>query len=138
MKIAAIIAAGILPAAIAIPSSKYVVHEKHSTDQFNRVKGDAAHAATVVPARIALKQSNLEKGHNLIMEIDETISSVKQWLVEYSVPEDSIKNDITIGDQSCGRNCGTEGFAATRGWDLVTGLGTPNFKPRRDFFMELP
>ncbi|KAF8165634.1 peptidase S8/S53 domain-containing protein [Crassisporium funariophilum] len=33
-------------------------------------------------------------------------------------------NDITIGHNS---GCGTPGFNATKGWDPVTGLGTPNF-----------
>ncbi|PLW36506.1 hypothetical protein PCASD_06444 [Puccinia coronata f. sp. avenae] len=33
-------------------------------------------------------------------------------------------NDITIGSSS---GCGTTGFAATKGWDPVTGLGTPDF-----------
>jgi len=33
-------------------------------------------------------------------------------------------NDITAGNNP---GCGTEGFNATKGWDPVTGLGTPNF-----------
>ncbi|KAJ7734037.1 tripeptidyl peptidase A [Mycena maculata] len=33
-------------------------------------------------------------------------------------------NDITVGNNP---GCGTEGFNATKGWDAVTGLGTPNF-----------
>ncbi|KAG6910783.1 hypothetical protein DXG01_007671 [Tephrocybe rancida] len=33
-------------------------------------------------------------------------------------------NDITVGHNS---GCGTVGFNATKGWDPVTGLGTPNF-----------
>ncbi|KAF7800219.1 hypothetical protein EIP86_011466 [Pleurotus ostreatoroseus] len=33
-------------------------------------------------------------------------------------------NDITNGTNP---GCGTEGFSAVRGWDPVTGLGTPNF-----------
>ncbi|POV96887.1 hypothetical protein PSHT_14895 [Puccinia striiformis] len=33
-------------------------------------------------------------------------------------------NDILIGSSS---GCGTSGFAAAKGWDPVTGLGTPNF-----------
>ncbi|KAG6845432.1 hypothetical protein H0H87_009339 [Tephrocybe sp. NHM501043] len=33
-------------------------------------------------------------------------------------------NDITLGHNS---GCGTTGFNATKGWDPVTGLGTPNF-----------
>ncbi|KAF8806296.1 subtilisin-like protein [Phlegmacium glaucopus] len=33
-------------------------------------------------------------------------------------------NDITSGSNP---GCGTQGFNATKGWDPVTGLGTPNF-----------
>ncbi|KAF9498824.1 tripeptidyl peptidase A [Pleurotus eryngii] len=33
-------------------------------------------------------------------------------------------NDITTGNNP---GCGTPGFNATKGWDAVTGLGTPNF-----------
>ncbi|KAJ6460107.1 tripeptidyl peptidase A [Mycena vitilis] len=33
-------------------------------------------------------------------------------------------NDITVGNNP---GCGTEGFNATKGWDPITGLGTPNF-----------
>ncbi|KAJ7784134.1 tripeptidyl peptidase A [Mycena metata] len=33
-------------------------------------------------------------------------------------------NDITTGHNP---GCGTEGFNATKGWDAVTGLGTPDF-----------
>lgn len=34
-------------------------------------------------------------------------------------------NDITSGRNP---GCGTQGFAAVKGWDPVTGLGTPDFK----------
>jgi len=37
-------------------------------------------------------------------------------------------NDVVIGSSS---GCGTTGFAATVGWDPVTGLGTPNFPAMR-------
>ncbi|KAL0950239.1 hypothetical protein HGRIS_010224 [Hohenbuehelia grisea] len=33
-------------------------------------------------------------------------------------------NDITTGNNP---GCGTPGFNATKGWDAITGLGTPNF-----------
>ena len=33
-------------------------------------------------------------------------------------------NDIVGGNNP---GCGTEGFTAGKGWDPVTGLGTPNF-----------
>ena len=44
-------------------------------------------------------------------------------------------NDIKNGTNP---GCGTEGFPAARGWDPVTGLGTPNFKSLLARFMSLP
>lgn len=41
----------------------------------------------------------------------------------YAHPE--MFNDITVGNNP---GCGTDGFPASKGWDPVTGLGTPNFK----------
>lgn len=38
-------------------------------------------------------------------------------------------NDITTGNNP---GCGTEGFNATKGWDPVTGFGTPNFGKLKD------
>jgi tripeptidyl-peptidase-1 len=33
---------------------------------------------------------------------------------------------------------GTDGFSAVKGWDPVTGLGTPNYPKMLEFFMSLP
>jgi tripeptidyl-peptidase-1 len=43
-------------------------------------------------------------------------------------------NDITNGSNS---GCGTDGFNATKGWDPVTGLGTPRFPVLLDLFLHL-
>jgi tripeptidyl-peptidase I len=42
---------------------------------------------------------------------------------------------ITTGSNP---GCGTNGFAAVKGWDPVTGLGTPDFTKLLDVFMALP
>jgi len=44
-------------------------------------------------------------------------------------------NDITIGSN---QGCGTPGFSTARGWDPVTGLGTPNFEKLLALFLVLP
>ncbi|KAH9221158.1 Pro-kumamolisin, activation domain-containing protein [Leptodontidium sp. 2 PMI_412] len=44
-------------------------------------------------------------------------------------------NDITNGTNP---GCGTEGFSAVKGWDPVTGLGTPNYAKMLEYFMGLP
>jgi tripeptidyl-peptidase-1 len=50
----------------------------------------------------------------------------------YQHPE--ILNDITNGTNP---GCGTQGFEAVRGWDPVTGLGTPNFPRMLEYFTRL-
>ncbi|KAL6298809.1 peptidase S8/S53 domain-containing protein [Sparassis latifolia] len=44
-------------------------------------------------------------------------------------------NDITTGTNP---GCGTVGFYAERGWDPVTGVGTPNFPKLLELFLSLP
>lgn len=44
-------------------------------------------------------------------------------------------HDVTTGSNP---GCATDGFPATRGWDPVTGLGTPNFPLLLSRFMGLP
>jgi tripeptidyl-peptidase-1 len=41
-------------------------------------------------------------------------------------------NDITVGNNG---GCGTPGFNASKGWDPVTGLGTPNFGLLKDLVL---
>ncbi|TVY40001.1 Aorsin [Lachnellula subtilissima] len=43
--------------------------------------------------------------------------------------------DITNGTNP---GCGTDGFSAVKGWDPVTGLGTPIFEKLLDVFLALP
>jgi hypothetical protein len=35
-------------------------------------------------------------------------------------------------------NCGSVGFQASKGWDPVTGLGTPNYPRMLEYFLSLP
>ncbi|KAH6604060.1 protease s8 tripeptidyl peptidase [Trichoderma cornu-damae] len=53
--------------------------------------------------------------------------------VLYSNPR--VLNDITNGTNP---GCGTLGFNATKGWDPVTGLGTPNYPKMLELFLRLP
>ncbi|RFU29396.1 hypothetical protein B7463_g6918, partial [Scytalidium lignicola] len=46
-----------------------------------------------------------------------------------------IFNDITTGNNP---GCNTNGFDAVKGWDPVTGLGTPNFPKLLEVFMAMP
>lgn len=51
----------------------------------------------------------------------------------YSNP--GVLHDITVGNNS---GCGTPGFYASKGWDPVTGLGTPNYPAMLNLFMSMP
>ncbi len=44
-------------------------------------------------------------------------------------------NDIVEGNNP---GCGTNGFEAVKGWDPLTGLGTPNYPAMLSLFMSLP
>ncbi|KAL5409468.1 hypothetical protein PMIN03_005912 [Paraphaeosphaeria minitans] len=53
--------------------------------------------------------------------------------VLYASPE--VLNDIKNGSNP---GCGTNGFDASKGWDPLTGLGTPDYPRMLDLFMSLP
>ncbi|KAI1516918.1 activation domain containing protein [Pyrenophora tritici-repentis] len=42
------------------------------------------------------------------------------------------------GTEGWNPGCGTNGFPASKGWDPVTGLGTPNYEKMREVFLALP
>lgn len=44
-------------------------------------------------------------------------------------------NDVTQGSNP---GCGSDGFPASKGWDPVTGLGTPNYEKMKKVFLSLP
>lgn len=51
----------------------------------------------------------------------------------YAHPE--VFHDILVGNNP---GCGTQGFAVGKGWDPVTGLGTPNYPAILKLYMSLP
>ncbi|GAD94745.1 alkaline serine protease AorO [Paecilomyces variotii No. 5] len=65
----------------------------------------------------------------LIAKNKSTVGFVNPIL--YAHPE--VFNDITVGNNS---GCGTPGFYAAKGWDPVTGLGTPNYPALLDLFLK--
>eukprot|EP00026_Physarum_polycephalum_P004329 Phypoly_transcript_04347.p1 GENE.Phypoly_transcript_04347~~Phypoly_transcript_04347.p1 ORF type:complete len:284 (+),score=60.27 Phypoly_transcript_04347:1275-2126(+) len=51
----------------------------------------------------------------------------------------TIFNDITTGDNKCTEDCCSKfGYEATKGWDPVTGVGTPVFSKLLAFVQTLP
>jgi tripeptidyl-peptidase-1 len=56
--------------AAAIPtSSRHVLHEKRDAVPKTWVKRDRLDAATTLPVRIGMTQTNLDKGYDLLMEV---------------------------------------------------------------------
>jgi tripeptidyl-peptidase-1 len=83
-------------------------------------------ASTPIFASIVnrINEERLARGKNTIGFINPAL---------YSNPH--VLNDITNGTNP---GCGTVGFKAVKGWDPVTGLGTPNFPKMLDLFLDLP
>eukprot|EP01132_Coremiostelium_polycephalum_P003184 gene3184-3988_t len=58
-----------------------------------------------------------------------TLGFLNQLLYQAYASNPAIYNDITTGNNFCTESCCAKtGYTATKGWDPVTGLGTPNFK----------
>ncbi|QIW97935.1 hypothetical protein AMS68_003453 [Peltaster fructicola] len=100
--------AGVLASPLTAP---HVVHEKRSALPHGWVRRGALDKDIVLPMRIALTQSNLDNGHDWLMDVstpgsenygkhwtaedvvnafapsDETISTVKSWLESAGIPE---------------------------------------------------
>lgn len=74
MKINATLVAALAAVVAAAPRStttgNHVVHEKrHLVSNSPWIKRDAIHGDTRLPVRIALKQRNLDKGMDYLMEV---------------------------------------------------------------------
>ncbi|KNZ59134.1 hypothetical protein VP01_1797g4 [Puccinia sorghi] len=78
------------------------------------VGGSSAAAPTFASVIALLNDDRISRGLT-------ALGFLNPWL--YSQGYQGL-NDVVIGSSS---GCGTTGFAATKGWDPVTGLGTPNF-----------
>ncbi|KAJ3535677.1 hypothetical protein NM688_g6943 [Phlebia brevispora] len=96
----------------------------HSRGQLGTVNGASASApifasviALINDARVAANKPPL--------------GFLNPFLYKYS---ETIFNDITKGNNP---GCGTEGFSATKGWDPVTGLGTPKFEALKEAALRL-
>ncbi|KOS16763.1 Tripeptidyl-peptidase sed1 [Escovopsis weberi] len=113
---------GVLTAAavLASPCNNHVVHEKRDINT-HWVKRDRLAANDVLPMRIGLAQRNLDKGHDLLMEISDpksskygqhltpkevfemfspskrTVDAVSDWLLKSGIPKRSIQPSTDRG-----------------------------------------
>lgn len=97
---------------VSAQGAKYVIAW---VGRFVRVGGTSASAPTFASVISLLNDYSLSRGGR-------SLGYLNPWL--YSVGFEGL-NDITSGSSS---GCDTDGFTAEKGWDPVTGLGTPNFK----------
>jgi tripeptidyl-peptidase-1 len=87
------------------------------------VGGTSASAPIFASIINLLNEERLEQGKGPLGFLNPTI---------YKHPE--VFNDITVGGNP---GCGTQGFPAAKGWDPVTGVGTPNYTKMREIFLAL-
>ena len=94
--------------------------------QFTTSGGTSASAPIFASLVAAVNDARIAKGKGPVGWINPALYSHL-----FATAFNDIKNGTNPG-------CGTEGFPAARGWDPVTGLGTPNFKSLLARFMSLP
>ncbi|KAI0638560.1 tripeptidyl peptidase A [Trametes polyzona] len=86
------------------------------------IGGTSAAAPTFTGIVSLLNAARLEKGLPPLGFLNPLIYAIHAL-------EPSAFNDITVGNNP---GCGTPGFNATKGWDPITGVGTPNFGKLKD------
>ncbi|KAM0262586.1 hypothetical protein ACHAQJ_001631 [Trichoderma viride] len=121
MKISLIVLNSLLAGAIAVPTGSQVIHEKRDTNNARWIKREALSPSTKVPVRIALTQSNTDKGMDYLLDVshpssanygnhytpdqvvelfapsEDSINAVKAWLVKSGVPASSITSSKSKG-----------------------------------------
>ncbi|KAJ7456010.1 peptidase S8/S53 domain-containing protein [Mycena galericulata] len=93
---------------------------------FLRASGTSASSPVVGAMLTMINDARLAAGKSPVGFINPTI---------YSAAFKDAFNDITNGSNP---GCGTDGFAAAKGFDPVTGLGTPNFAKLLALWLSLP
>lgn len=102
------------------PRTSHVLHEKRSTSSRWK-RTDRVHPEAVIPLRIGLTQTNLEKGHDLLMDIshpsspnygkywsaekihelfkptNELVQAIKDWLIQEKVNASEIEHSQNKG-----------------------------------------
>ncbi|KAH8810907.1 peptidase S8/S53 domain-containing protein [Xylogone sp. PMI_703] len=93
-------------------------------DKFGTVSGTSASCPAFAATIALINEARLNAGKTTVGFINPVI---------YAHPD--VFNDITSGSNP---GCGTIGFNATKGWDPVTGLGTPKFPELFELYLSLP
>jgi len=89
-----------------------------------KVAGTSAATPTFASIISLLNAARLSKGRSPLGFLNPLLCSKLSGVL----------NDITTGNNS---GCGTSGFNATKGWDPVTGLGSPNLGKLKELVLQL-
>jgi tripeptidyl-peptidase-1 len=92
--------------------------------EFSLIFGTSASCPTFASLITLINEKRLAAGKSTVGFLNPTLYS-----------NTDVLTDITSGTN---QGCGTKGFTAVKGWDPVTGLGTPNYPKMLDLFMSLP
>ncbi|OJT09515.1 Tripeptidyl-peptidase sed3 [Trametes pubescens] len=96
------------------------------------IGGTSAAAPTFTGIVSLLNSARLEKGLPPLGFLNPLVYAIQAL-------DPTAFNDITVGNNP---GCGTPGFNATKGWDPITGVGTPNFGKLKDIvtldFLHIP
>ncbi|EIW61376.1 tripeptidyl peptidase A [Trametes versicolor FP-101664 SS1] len=96
------------------------------------IGGTSAAAPTFTGIVSLLNAARLEKGLPPLGFLNPLVYAIQAL-------DPTAFNDITVGNNP---GCGTPGFNATKGWDPITGVGTPNFGKLKDIvtldFLHIP
>lgn len=103
------------------------------------IGGTSASAPIFASILNRINEERLAAGKSTVGFVNPTLVSLHHSTVslpctneiQYAHPE--VLHDITTGSNP---GCNTNGFAASKGWDPVTGLGTPNYPAMLALFMK--
>ncbi|MCJ1254406.1 hypothetical protein MMC24_002221 [Lignoscripta atroalba] len=111
----------LIAGAVAVPSSSHVLHEKRSRIPYGWTKGSKLPATNVLPMRIALTQSNMDKLDDILMDVShpesekfgehwtakmvaetfqpsrETLETVYEWLTSSGISMERISKSQSLG-----------------------------------------
>jgi tripeptidyl-peptidase-1 len=110
---------------ISVLGSQWAIVYRGSDSKTNGVpwssEDGTSNSSPFIASLIArLNAARLAKGQG-------TMGYMHQWLYSKVSASSGALYDVTEGSNNANGNSGS-GFSATKGWDPVTGLGTPNFK----------
>ncbi|KHO00564.1 Peptidase S8/S53, subtilisin/kexin/sedolisin [Metarhizium album ARSEF 1941] len=113
---------GLFAGAIAASMGSDTVHEKRDVSSSRWTKREAVDANTKVPVRIALKQKNLDKGMDYLLEVSDPSSAKygrhysKDQVVELFAPDEGAINSVKSWLTKSGVSADSMTSPKSKGW----------------------